>query len=237
MNAELRAALLDELSDEWTSVERAIWPNGPAHGTGSGAYAALKAKIIDSLASPAPLGVPSETDPRQALAEALQDALPSRDGEMFVSQLASLERGLTKRGFGVAPLGVPASSPEVEGLATVLQVDPDRLTAALRIVDARAALTASDPVGLDVDRLARALDFANPGQWPASLRTDEFARVVARAYVADDVAVALPCTFQGCGRLEGDPVHPGPDEPKGIGRHVYRHDAAAYLAANEGADK
>jgi hypothetical protein len=41
--------LLDETSEAWTSVERAIWPNGPAHGTGSGAYAALKARIIAAL--------------------------------------------------------------------------------------------------------------------------------------------------------------------------------------------
>lgn len=45
----LRAALMDELSEEWTSVERAIWPDGPAHGHGSGAYAALKARIIAVL--------------------------------------------------------------------------------------------------------------------------------------------------------------------------------------------
>jgi len=52
------AGLLDETSEEWTSVERAIWPDGPAHGHGSGAYAVLKAKIIAALASsPAPAGL------------------------------------------------------------------------------------------------------------------------------------------------------------------------------------
>lgn len=45
-----RAALLDETSEDWLRVERAIWPNGPAAGTGSGVYAALKARVIRILA-------------------------------------------------------------------------------------------------------------------------------------------------------------------------------------------
>lgn len=48
--------LLDEMSEDWQSVERAIWPNGPASGTGSGAYAGLKARIIAALASPSSEG-------------------------------------------------------------------------------------------------------------------------------------------------------------------------------------
>jgi hypothetical protein len=43
-------ALLDETSERWQSVERAIWPNGPADGHGSGVYAGLKADIISTLA-------------------------------------------------------------------------------------------------------------------------------------------------------------------------------------------
>lgn len=30
---------------DWEAVERAIWPDGPARGHGSGAYAALKARV------------------------------------------------------------------------------------------------------------------------------------------------------------------------------------------------
>jgi hypothetical protein len=41
--------LLDEMSERWVSVERTIWPDGPAHGHGSGAYAGLKAEIIARL--------------------------------------------------------------------------------------------------------------------------------------------------------------------------------------------
>jgi hypothetical protein len=48
------ADLLDEMSEAWTSVERAIWPEGPAHGHGSGVYAGLKARIIRALSVPAP---------------------------------------------------------------------------------------------------------------------------------------------------------------------------------------
>lgn len=46
-----RAALLDETSEDWLRVERAVWPNGPASGTGSGVYSALKARIIRILAA------------------------------------------------------------------------------------------------------------------------------------------------------------------------------------------
>jgi hypothetical protein len=41
--------LADEMSEAWTTVERAIWPDGPARGHGSGVYAGLKARIIATL--------------------------------------------------------------------------------------------------------------------------------------------------------------------------------------------
>lgn len=41
--------LLDEMGEPWLKVERAIWPDGPAHGHGSGEYAGLKAEIIATL--------------------------------------------------------------------------------------------------------------------------------------------------------------------------------------------
>jgi hypothetical protein len=42
-----RWSLMDDRA--WQAVERAIWPQGPAHGTGSGAYAALKGRVIREL--------------------------------------------------------------------------------------------------------------------------------------------------------------------------------------------
>ncbi len=41
--------LLNEQSEAWASVERAIWPDGPAHGSGSAVYSALKARLIADL--------------------------------------------------------------------------------------------------------------------------------------------------------------------------------------------
>jgi hypothetical protein len=51
-------ALLDETSDAWTVVERAIWPDGPARGHGSGVYAAHKARVIAALAEAVRAGHP-----------------------------------------------------------------------------------------------------------------------------------------------------------------------------------
>ena len=46
--------LTNEMDEAWTSVERAIWPDGPAHGHGSGAYSGLKARIIAVLRATKP---------------------------------------------------------------------------------------------------------------------------------------------------------------------------------------
>jgi len=47
-----------------------------------------------------------------------------------------------------------------------------------------------------------------------------------------------PCTYRGCGKPEGDPVHPVIGERMARGRHVYRHEPSrAALAATPAAER
>lgn len=88
--------------------------------------------------------------------------------------------------------------------------------------------------GLSVERLARALHEANvdcdysrrfdrksciAGDGPHTI----MAEAIVRAYTEDHPGPWL-CTYRDCGRPETDPAHPGPDERKMPGQHVFRHE-------------
>jgi hypothetical protein len=97
------------------------------------------------------------------------------------------------------------------------------------------------PVGeLDVEALARALHAANvdcdylrkfdrksclPGDGPHSI----LAKSIAIEYDRDGPSTEGDCTFHRpysplCGKPRRDPIHPGPGERMGNGRHVFRHE-------------
>jgi hypothetical protein len=132
--AALREALADEMSNEWTSVERAIWPDGPASGHGSGAYAGLKASVIRVIST-----ARADEGLREALREAytlLVSAEPTliRDARSAPNETSAhykaLLRGRVKEWLDpiredfdgwIAALSRPAPAPEdVERLADEL---------------------------------------------------------------------------------------------------------------------
>jgi hypothetical protein len=95
-------------------------------------------------------------------------------------------------------------------------------------------------MSIDEARLARALHEANV-DCDYSRRFDRkscspedgphmiLARSIAAAYGNDVPAAQLLCTFahaysEPCGLPESNPIHPGPDERMGHGKHVFRHE-------------
>jgi hypothetical protein len=103
--------LLDELSEEWQSVERAIWPNGPAHGTGSGVYAALKARIIARLREDEARALPDPTEP------------PDRTREFvrwFLSKPVALRDEWARENGYVRSGALPEKPPAIDVLAEAI---------------------------------------------------------------------------------------------------------------------
>jgi hypothetical protein len=190
--------LADEMSEAWTTVERAIWPDGPASGHGSGVFAGLKARLIATLDA--------------------ERAAHAADRERIAAAVAEVERlAETLRGI----IRIP-----VQEFRSTAATEPPAQPA---------------PVGeLDVEALARALHAANvdcdyvrkfdrksclPGDGPHSI----LANSIAIEYDRDGLSTEGDCTFHRpysplCGKPRRDPIHPGPGERMGNGRHVFRHE-------------
>jgi hypothetical protein len=61
---------------------------------------------------------------------------------------------------------------------------------------------------------------------------DSLDEVIPGSVYEDRHAASPPCTFHRahgeiCGKPESDPIHPGPNERMGGGRHVYRSERAS----------
>jgi hypothetical protein len=49
MDVEPLREYADEQAEVWLQLERNIWPNGPAHGSGSGFYTVFKSRLVSRL--------------------------------------------------------------------------------------------------------------------------------------------------------------------------------------------